>query len=189
MANGTGYGVTDISGSADSRVSFPSGTMPIGACVHTTYGTDSTSWLTGGSFHAGRTASADYLIKRSGERLKLCRSGRRPYHVGKSKYTLNNRLYQGDELSALLMGYELECARDERVTWQQLDSLAELIVLDGIARGWRWPYTLVGHYELAVPMGRRSDPHNFDWGDFIGRLVLHAYDRKVPGLVPELSGH
>jgi len=85
-------------------------------------------------------------------------------------------------LNQLLMGVELECAENERCTLLQLDSLAETIVLEGYRYMWRWPYYIVGHYELARPLGRRSDPHGFDWGDFMGLLYARARDAQVPGL-------
>jgi len=80
------------------------------------------------------------------------------------------------------MGVELECAQYEYCTFSQHDSLAELIVLQGIAYGWRWPYYVVGHYELARPFGRRSDPQGFEWGTFMGRLYARALPADVPGL-------
>jgi hypothetical protein len=88
----------------------------------------------------------------------------------------------GALLSQYLLGVELESAPSEHCTWLQLDSLAELVVVEGLAFGWRWPYYLVGHYELARPMGRRSDPHGFDWGDFMGRLVARARIAQVAGI-------
>ena len=93
-----------------------------------------------------------------------------------------NVLYQGDQISALLMGIELECTESQQCTYQQHDSLADLIVELGIAHGWRWPYYLIGHYEVALPVGRRSDPLGFLWGDFAGRLLIHARAENVPGL-------
>jgi hypothetical protein len=60
--------------------------------------------------------------------------------------------------------------------------LAELIVELGIDTGWRWPYYVLGHYEVARPLGRRSDPQGFLWGDFMGRLYARALAANVAGL-------
>jgi hypothetical protein len=85
-------------------------------------------------------------------------------------------------VSAQLVGVELECLDTEYCTYSQLDSLAQLVVELGIDNGWRWPYYLLGHYEVARPLGRRSDPQGFLWGDFMGRLYVRALQAKVAGL-------
>lgn len=167
-ARGTGYGRTSV----------------IGTCVHTTGGINSLPWLTGGAVKAGKPASADWLIGRSGERYALCPQGRYPYHAGQSQLIYSNRVYHGDEISQLLMGVELENLDSTLCTYEQLDSLAELITSDPLAQGWRWPYYVVGHYEIARPVGRRADPQGFLWGDFMGRLYVWARHRGVPGLEP-----
>lgn len=179
---GFDYRSTDTSSRSDSRLSFASRTVPWGTCVHTTSGSDSLSYLQGGVIKEGRFASADYLIARDGSRFKITPEGRRPYHAGISRLVYANRLYQGDEVSAVLLGVELECLDSQYCTYQQHDSLAELVVERGLAYGWRWPYYLVGHYELALPVGRRSDPLGFLWGDFMGRLYIRAQAANVAGL-------
>jgi hypothetical protein len=95
---------------------------------------------------------------------------------------MSGRRVVGDELSALLLGIEIEQNGDELCTWQQLDSTAELQVTYGLTLGWRWPYIIVGHYELARPLGRRSDPQGFDWGAFMGFLYARAREHGVAGL-------
>ena len=94
----------------------------------------------------------------------------------------NNKLYSGDEISANLYGIELECTDNQNCTYEQHDSLSELIVQIGIDKGWRWPYYLVGHYEIAIPIGRRSDPLGIDWGSLMGRLYIRASEAGVGGL-------
>jgi len=154
----------------------------VGTLVHTTSGAHSLDWLRRGSAEAGKPAGADYLIDRNGDRHSLTPGGHYPYHAGKSSLVYNNRLYQGDEVSQLLLGVELENLDTTYCTAEQLDSLAELVMLEGIAFGWRWPYYVLGHYEVARPLGRRSDPQGFLWGDFMGRLYLWASANKTPGL-------
>jgi len=82
----------------------------------------------------------------------------------------------------LLLGVELEALDTELVTWQQIDSLAELLVSDPLHQGWRWPYYLRGHYDVALPMGRRSDPKGLDYGALMGRLYVRARAAGVGGL-------
>lgn len=86
-------------------------------------------------------------------------------------------------MSEQLLGVELECHPDLRVTWQQYDSLANLVVSEGAYWGWRWPYCILGHYAVARPRGRRSDPTDFEWGTLMGRLYVRALEAGVPGLV------
>lgn len=115
--------------------------------------------------------------------MKLCPAWHRPYHAGTSGYFIRNRYYSGDVLSALLLGIELECLDSQHCTYEQHDSCAELIVVEGIDRGWRWPYYILGHYEIATPLGRRHDPVGFDWGDFMGLVYKHATRWGAPGII------
>lgn len=176
------YRVFDHSGDVDSRNYGLGRPSVVGTLIHTTSGTNSLSWLVSGSAASGNPASCDYLIARSGDRYKLQRPGRYPYHAGKSSWQYDEKIYVGDEVSKRLYGVELECLDTEYCTWQQLDSLAELIVHLGIDNGWRWPYYVLGHYEVARPLGRRSDPQGFLWGDFMGRLYARAKHLDVGGL-------
>ena len=94
----------------------------------------------------------------------------------------NGLLYQGDEISRLLIGIEIECINNGYVTPEQEDSCADVIVKCGLQYGWRWPYYVVGHYEIARPLGRRSDPQGLLWGNLMGRLYARALAANVPGL-------
>lgn len=155
---------------------------PIGTCIHTTSGVDSLAWLQFGAAEQGSPASCDYLIGRLGERYKICPDGYYPYHAGQSDWQYNGVTYHGVQVSERLLGVELECRDNELVTWQQIDSLAELIVQLSIVYGWRWPYYLIGHYEVARPIGRRSDPQGLDWGALMGRLYYRAKLAGIAGM-------
>jgi len=176
------YEQRDDSSHFDSRNGFPSGVAPSGTLVHSSDGRDSLEWLLYKSAAAGHPASADYLIERNGTRHKIAPTGIRPYHAGVSTAYINGRRFTGDNVSAVLVGVELEQYGEEQITYEQFDSLAELIVHLSDVFGWRWPYTILGHYEVARPLGRRSDPVNFPWGDFMGRLYFHAKAAGVAGL-------
>jgi N-acetyl-anhydromuramyl-L-alanine amidase AmpD len=178
------YPYFDDSGRADARLSFASNVRPIGTLVHTSSGFDSLDYLLGGCIKEGRIASADFLIDHDGTQHRLCPPGRRPYHAGASIYEINGAIMSGDQISASLLGVELEQNGRDLCTWQQHDSLAQLVVDIGILNGWRWPYFNVGHYEVAVPIGRRSDPLGFNWGWFAGYLLTRARAEEVPGLYP-----
>lgn len=176
------YGHHDVSSNTNPKLFVARASNPIGACIHTTSGSNSLAYLQGGCLREGRIACADYLIGRDGTRWKICPSNHFPYHAGQSRLTYANRLYQGDQVSQLLIGVELEQMGEQACTYEQIDSLAELIVQEGIVWNWRWPYYLIGHYEIARPIGRRSDPQGFLWGDFMGRLFWYARRLQVPGL-------
>lgn len=172
----------DVSLATDTRLSFLRALPAEGALVHTTAGLNSLAYLQGGVLHEGRIAGATYLIDRDGTRRLLTPAHRVAFHAGQSELLYRDKLYQGDMVSQLLIGYELECSDNQYVTYEQHDSLAERIVMDGIAWGWRFPYAVFGHYSVARPTGRRSDPVNFQWGDFFGRLLVHARRRHIDGL-------
>lgn len=85
-------------------------------------------------------------------------------------------------MSQVLLGVELECLDNQEITFEQYDSLGQLIVQLAGEHGWRWPFIIYGHYAVARPLGRRSDPVNFDWGWLMGRVYVRAVLAGVPGL-------
>lgn len=184
MANGLpDYSTSDVSSTSSPSVSHPGRGSVDGTLVHSTDGRDSLPWLTGGSALAGSPASSDFLIRRTGERIKLCADSRFPYHAGTSRANIAGRWFYGDEVSSRLLGVELECLWADLPTYSQLDSLAELIVSEGQRRGWRWPYVILAHSGVATPAGRRSDPWLLDWGSLAGRLFVRAQAASIPGLI------
>jgi hypothetical protein len=76
----------------------------------------------------------------------------------------------------------LEYRAGESPTWQQYDSLAEQIVVWAERWSWRWPYVQYGHYGIASPIGRKSDPYLFDWGSYMGRLYVRSAGANIAGL-------
>lgn len=181
------YSTTDVSSRTDTRNLGFSRVRTIGTCIHSTSGIDSLDWLVSGAAQSGNPATVDCLIARNGERYTFVPGGRYPYAAGQSRLIYNNRLYVGDELSQLLYHVELENQDSTLVTFAQIDSLAELIVSDPLRQGWQWPYYLVGHYEIATPVGRRSDPLGLDWGSLMGRIYYRAAVAGVAGLIPVQS--
>lgn len=158
------YEYRDVSDATSIRVGSTRSSLPVGTLIHTTAGRDSLSWLQGGSAAAGSPASADYLIARSGTVFQISPPRRYAYHAGIGEMLYKNRLYRNIEVSQLLIGVELEALPSERVTREQYTSLAELLRKLAIDFAWPGDYPIYGHYATARPMGRRSDPTNFDWG-------------------------
>lgn len=177
------YGYHDVSAYTSLLVCGHRTLGARGTLIHTTSGANSLEWLQTGSAITGTPASADILIDRRGTRFDITPHGRYAYHAGKSSFTLD-REYRGDEVSQILRGIELECLDSQSPTPEQIDSLAEQMVEDAITNLWRWPLLYTGHYAVARPLGRRSDPVNFPWGDLAGRIYIHALAANLPGLLP-----
>lgn len=155
---------------------------PRGTLIHSTSGVNSEEWLSGGSAEAGRPASANALITKTGRQIILCPEHKFPYHAGQSRLELD-RVYTGDDLSQVLVGIELEYLDTERPNTIQYDSLADIIIWYSRLYQWRWPHVILAHSGVALPRGRRSDPVSFDWGNLMGRLYVRSLEAKLPGLV------
>lgn len=177
------YLVADYSDRSDSRNTGARRSRPVGALIHSTSGVDSLGWLTAGAARAGSPASANVLIDKDGFRYVLCGPDRYPYHAGVSYYFDGIKALDGDAVSEAFLGVELEYLNSEEPTYAQYDSCAEYLAQQAIVWNWRWPYIILGHYSVARPLGRRSDPCNFDWGSFMGRLYVWSLVAKIPGLV------
>lgn len=158
------YVQRDVSSNTRNCVGNSRTIRPTGALVHTTAGGNSLAWLQGGSCDAGAPASADYLISRTGERFNLCKPGWYAYHAGQSKVTIRDVVYTDNEVSQVLIGIELESLNSQLITREQYFSLAELLNERQLHYSWPGDYPIYGHYAVARPLGRRSDPTNFDWG-------------------------
>lgn len=186
MGDNTGgskhYPVVDIRNSTSPSVVGHRRISPVGACIHHTDGTNSRDWLTGGSAKAGTPASADILIASDGKRFAITRSDQYAFGVGSTSSHLK-QLFAAGNSNEYLLSVEIEYRSIEAPTFAQVDSCAEQIVNWAFEWGWRWPFVIYGHYGIAAPIGRKSDPYNFDWGSFMGRLYLHSLVRKVPGLI------
>lgn len=176
------YPVIDNSGDNDARNTGIRRFSPVGTLLHSTAGLSSLSWLTVGAARAGTPATTNYLIDRDGTRHKLVTETRYAYHAGASSLIYGDYHYVDNDVSQLLISIELENMDSTLCDIRQVDSCAECIVLEGLQWGWRWPYYVVGHYEVARPRGRRLDPLGFPWGDFAGRLYAHARDKHIGGL-------
>jgi N-acetyl-anhydromuramyl-L-alanine amidase AmpD len=176
------YLVVDYSPTCDDRVTHSRRANPTGALIHSTGGVNSRDWLLSGSAASGTPASANELIGRSGEVSIICPTNRYPYHAGKSRAFIGGKWLAGDQVSETFYGWEIEQQWAELPTYQQIDSLAQRIVEIGIQYAWRWPYIILGHYGVATPIGRKTDPWLFDWGSLMGRLYVTARAHYVPGL-------
>jgi N-acetyl-anhydromuramyl-L-alanine amidase AmpD len=177
------YDRSDVTADTDFRVWGHRANRPRGSLIHTTSGINSRKWLQGGSAQSGTPASADALIDRAGTQYILVGPEGYAYHAGKSQLQLE-RLLVNNQVSEALCGIELECLDNQEPTYAQYDSLAALMLWYAGLYNWRWPLVYYGHYSVARPIGRRSDPVNFNWGALAGRIYIRALAAKLPGLEP-----
>lgn len=176
------YVRTDITVSTSADVLGTRTVRPAGCLIHSTGGTDSREWLAGDSAKAGRAASTNALIDRAGAQWIICPDDKYPYHAGRSRVQLD-RIYTDDEVSQVLIGIEIEYRDTERPNTIQYDSLADIIIWYSRLYQWRWPHVILAHSGVALPLGRRSDPVSFDWGNLMGRLYVRSLEARLPGLV------
>lgn len=141
-----------------------------GIVLHETIGIDSLSWLQGGSATVGRSASSDFLIARDGTIYQITKPGYYSFHAGKSRW----RLIQDSDytLNQSFVGIELENhpGRGQKITDPQYIACAalirKLITQHGIPI-----LNLVGHYQVALPHGRKSDPVTLDYAILTREMI------------------
>ncbi len=167
------FEVYDASALCDARLYEARQGDPDGALLHTTDGRHSQAWLQGGSLLAGKAASADFLITRSGKIIRLVPRGAMSYHAGVCVY--GGMLDRKNKVSRSLMGVEVENADSagEVPTPAQHQAAAGLLLVAAAHYGWS-PLLVYGHYGLAFPMGRRSDPRGWNWG-YMFWLMAHSH--------------
>lgn len=168
------YTYEDASGLCLATLYEPRGHDPRGILVHTTDGKDSQAYLQGGSTRAGHPASSDFLITRSHKVLRLVPRGMMAYHAGVTSWRGKND--KTNTASRDLVGVEIENydRGGEAPTDDQHKCLAALLLLFA-AHYPAPPLSVYGHYGIASPMGRRSDPHALDWG-YVFWLMAHQPD-------------
>jgi hypothetical protein len=148
-----------------------------GVLVHTTDGVNSQGWLQGGSAKAGKPASCDFLVQRDGTIIRLVPRGTYSYHAGVCKW--EGRVDRAGKVSQLLIGVEVENADSAGQTPTEVQHIAVAALI--LRAAWHHafsPLSVYGHYGLAYPMGRRSDPYGFDWG-YVMWLLAHNRDALV----------
>jgi N-acetyl-anhydromuramoyl-L-alanine amidase len=107
---------------------------------------------------AGLRVSAHFLVRRDGELVQFVPCAKRAWHAGESAWRGRGRC------NDFSVGVELEGTDHEPFTDEQYASLARL------ARALRAAYPIVecvGHADIAMPSGRKTDPGpRFDWTRF-----------------------
>jgi N-acetyl-anhydromuramyl-L-alanine amidase AmpD len=120
-------------------------------------------------------ASAHLLIRRDGTSVRLVPDKLRAWHAGVS-------VFRGvGDVNDFSLGWEL-CNRNdgrEAFTDAQYHSVAR-IAAHYIAQGLAFP-DFVGHDQVALPLGRKTDPRGFDWTRFVKATLVTcvAQDCKI----------
>lgn len=111
---------------------------------------------------AGLKVSSHFLVRREGELIQFVSCGRRAWHAGQSEWRGRGRC------NDYSIGVELEGTDGLPFTRTQYAVLAKLaLVLRDV-----YPIRdYVGHSDIAIPAGRKTDPGPcFDWDFFRGLL-------------------
>ncbi len=105
------------------------------------------------------TVSAHFLISRRGKVIQLIPESKRAWHAGESR--MPDSMGAAHGVNDFSIGIELIARDHETFTGSQYRALGELT--SGLCS--RHPIQfLVGHEDIAIPKGRKSDPgERFDW--------------------------
>ena len=104
---------------------------------------------------SGLTVSSHFLIRRDGELVQFVPCRLRAWHAGASQW--NGRQRCND----FSIGIELEGSDDVPFEERQYEALGRLI---GVLRDAYPIAECVGHHDIALPRGRKTDPGpHFEW--------------------------
>ncbi|MEO8165848.1 MAG: 1,6-anhydro-N-acetylmuramyl-L-alanine amidase AmpD [Betaproteobacteria bacterium] len=113
---------------------------------------------------AGAKVSSHFLIRRSGELLQFVPCSRRAWHAGQSEWCGRSRC------NDFSIGVEIEGTDWDAFEGVQYETLGRL------ACALRDKYPIkdcVGHSDIALPRGRKTDPGpHFDWPRFRAMLEV-----------------
>lgn len=160
----------DVSGRTNTELYRPRLVRRRGIVVHETIGYDSLPYLQGGSLLDGRKVSSDYHIARNGDVSQITPPRCYSFHSGVARW----QLYQESDrtINQGFVGVELENHPDDGqvVTGPQYIGLAWLIRVLCTSH----PIDLrnvVGHYQVALPSGRKKDPVTMNWTMLTTELI------------------
>ena len=133
-----------------------------GIVVHGTDGVDSLDWLQREERDPSKKSSSDWLIARNGNLYKLTPRGYYAFHSGLARW--NGYQEFDGSINRGFIGIELEQTPtvDGKVTDLQYISLAAL-VREAMRSLQIDPRNVAGHWEVCIPVGRKTDPWLFSW--------------------------
>ena len=165
----------DVSNLTSPLVIKPRRLRRRGIVVHETIGINSLHYLQVGSIQDGRYVSADYLIARNGDVFQITPPGYCANHSGQARW--NGYQESDTTINQGFIGVELENNPElgQRCTNAQYIALAWLIRRLMSA----WPIdirNIVGHYQVALPVGRKTDPITLDWTVLSHEMMLPSIE-------------
>lgn len=168
----------DVSDNTDADVVGTRQLKRRGVVIHETIGTDSLAWLQGGSARHGSPASCDFLISKVGNIYMLTTPSTYSFHSGRARW----RLYQEKDgsINQGFFGVELENypASGQTINTPQYIALAALLryLLTWFDIDFR---NVAGHYEVALPAGRKQDPVTLNWAMLTDELLLPSKEQSL----------
>lgn len=170
-----------VTTSADSRLFGDRVARPTGCLVHSIDENNYAGWNRRAKSNPAKSPSYSAIIEPTGTQYITADDSTVGNHAGRSTYT-GDRVYKDSELDQIFLGIALCYGKRSTPTFEQYDSLADLVIM--YAWRWRftWPYTILGSYAVAEPPGRSAGPYGFDWGKWLGRLYFRSAQMRLPGL-------
>lgn len=121
---------------------------------------------------ARRDRSAHYYVTREGEVYQMVREHNAAYHAGQVDAREHNNLHT--------IGIETEHV-DKRDDWPDRQVFAiGLLVASIRARHGEIP--VLGHATVAMPRGRKIDPHDFPWLDLAAVVLANSPNAAIARL-------
>lgn len=154
--------------------------------LHETIGVRSLGWLQSGSLAKGSPASCDFLISRVGDIFQIGRPGYYTYHTGTARW----QLYQDPDYSLNMSGVGIEL--ENLPSAGQAITSSQYIACGALCRELIFKHKLrltniVGHYEIALPRGRKSDPQTLNWQMLSQEILLSSPESaslQFPAVLP-----
>lgn len=171
------YHFLDVSSATSDAVTSRRGLPRKGIVLHESIGTDSLGWLQGGSAKAGRPASSDYLVTRLGDVYQITKAGYYAYHTGTARWQLQqdpdrtlNQSFVGIEFeNNPLLGERIQTAQYIAGAWliRRLMSTHPIDIRN-----------IIGHYQCALPSGRKTDPTTLNWVILTQETIMPSYEAE-----------
>lgn len=119
--------------------------------------------------------SSHYVVGKDGTIYRCVPEAEKAWHAGESS------LFGEEDVNEFSIGIEIvnDEANDPYVE-EQLTALFELC--EDIIYRYKIPMNrIVGHRDIAVPHGRKIDPVNFPWFDFLLTLASRVTEKELSG--------
>lgn len=147
----------------------------IGTMLHTTGGTNSSGYLKGKGQEVGNPVSAHALIARNGHIELIVPFVYKAFHAGVSRWRYKGQLLE--DLNNYFFGIEVEAEHNPLQLCTEAQYISAAALHTYLSEKWKYPIThAIGHYQGAVPLGRKSDPLGFAWGAFWQYVYAPTFD-------------